>query len=1008
MELSAVLDHVGYSASPNYAVGDELVLGPQNRHVFRKAVQECGLHGAYLLRDPRDERNIPVVYVCKAADESEARKIHKRVWNQGIVPFLIVVSPRTIRLYSGFRYVESRNTAQPGLIEELTDLHHIESALSALSPGSIDSGQVWKQWGQHVRPEQRVDRKLLDNLLKLDLWMRESGIAPEFSHSVIGRCVYLKYLRARGILSDRRLEEWGLDWEGSFSRFANAKNFTRLNTKLNEWLNGSVFPISDSWVEELGDAKLQIVSGIFSGDTDNQLHLNFEPYDFSFIPVETLSVIYEQFLHTPGKERGSESKGVAASAYYTPAPLVSYVVEQMERELPLRRGMRVIDPSCGSGAFLVDCYRRLIEQELSASDRRLRPTELRDLLTEHIFGIDADQDACRVAEFSLLLTLLDYIQPPDLRATPNFRLPNLSNRNIVHGDTFDDKLFSDGTAPSLGSYDWVIGNPPWKELNPKELTTFDVAVHQWMLKHQRESPTGGNQVAEAFAWRALELLSANGLAGLVVPASSLFKYEARRFRERFFSTASLIAVANFSNLAEVLFAGRSRVPAATMLFSKANGKPGSVEVFSPLLANQVSQAPSRSRERRDIWSVTINTSEIRDVPYKDISEGSSMAWKLAAWGSHLDTRLLESVRRMNRKLGDLEDEGVLKIAEGLQVRKADAPEELEHHPELEGLYILELAPLAKLKRAFIFPSGSLRKLSAEETYVRRGRFKVPYAICEPPHLIVGAARTFAVYSNEKLIVPPRQIGIFSEKSHLLKALALLINSDFAMYQQALTSPEYLTKRPRATLRALREMPIPFSGNTDLSAWSSLHDKLVAALGESRASLLRQADDLVNSAFGLDWTRASVVDDFVNVRMGLLDGRMGEAAVRRPTTPELESYAKALRSTLDDFVAEDGTRHSVQVFEGEGFALAQVRYPSAAQTKRVVTPFAKAQSDQVSQIRGLIAEQPSQWLYFNRNLRLYDGDDTYILKPLQRFHWMRSQAALDAGDIIAERMEPAEA
>jgi hypothetical protein len=40
---------------------------------------------------------------------------------------------------------------------------------------------------------------------------------------------------------------------------------------------------------------------------------------------------------------------------------------------------------------------------------------------------------------------------------------------------------------------------------------------------------------------------------------------------------------------------------------------------------------------------------------------------------------------------------------------------LEHHAELEGINILELKPLAKLRRAFSFPNGSIRKLSAEET-----------------------------------------------------------------------------------------------------------------------------------------------------------------------------------------------------------------------------------------------------------------------------------------------------
>ena len=46
----------------------------------------------------------PIVYVCQADDETQAGEIHRLVWNQDIAPFLIVVTPQTIRLYSGFLY----------------------------------------------------------------------------------------------------------------------------------------------------------------------------------------------------------------------------------------------------------------------------------------------------------------------------------------------------------------------------------------------------------------------------------------------------------------------------------------------------------------------------------------------------------------------------------------------------------------------------------------------------------------------------------------------------------------------------------------------------------------------------------------------------------------------------------------------------------------------------------------------------------------------------------------
>jgi len=101
---------------------------------------------------------------------------------------------------------------------------------------------------------------------------------------------------------------------------------------------------------------------------------------------------------------------------------VNFMLEELDAIRPLKQGMRVLDPACGSGAFLVQCYRRVIEQdEEFQPGEPMRPARLRTLLERHIFGVDRDADACRVAELSLSLTLLDYVDPPDLESCPPSR-----------------------------------------------------------------------------------------------------------------------------------------------------------------------------------------------------------------------------------------------------------------------------------------------------------------------------------------------------------------------------------------------------------------------------------------------------------------------------------------------------------------------------------------------------------------------------------------------------------
>ena len=77
--------------------------------------------------------------------------------------------------------------------------------------------------------------------------------------------------------------------------------------------------------------------------------------------------------------------------------------------------------------------------------------------------------------------------------------------------------------------------------------------------------------------------------------------------------------------------------------------------------------------------------------------------------------------------------------------------------------------------------------------------------------------------------------------------------------------------------------------------------------------------------------------------------------------------------------------------------------TARQQTASVLDASATQASILTQTRTRLMEQRAQWLYFNRNLRVYDGPRTYILKPLQRLHWTRTQAITDAREIIADSL-----
>jgi len=364
MDANRLIDALGYSSSPNFLTpgGDHpFHVAADFGHIFQRAQEPCKLQGVYTLRHPEDtgrDTVVPVVYVCEASDEREARQIHRIVWNQNAVPFLLVTAPDTIRLYSGFRYDRLQagvDTAATGLLKAVADMQAALKALEAFHAERVDDGTLWEKWGNRVTPRTKVDWRLLASLNELDGWLQDNGLDdPEVSHSLIGKYVYLNYLREREILSDLWLEEWGLEASRIFGRGAQASAFWRVVERLDERLNGSVFPLPTSGPRRPKKEHIRKVAATFAGDdpAGGQLALDFGLYDFSFIPIETLSVIYEQFLHSP-RARDGGSAGKEKGAHYTPVPLVNFMLEELDSIRPFRDGMRVLDPACGSGAFLV-------------------------------------------------------------------------------------------------------------------------------------------------------------------------------------------------------------------------------------------------------------------------------------------------------------------------------------------------------------------------------------------------------------------------------------------------------------------------------------------------------------------------------------------------------------------------------------------------------------------------------------------------------------------------------
>ncbi len=306
MNINEFTKLLGYNDSPSYLPKSNFNRYPGHSHIFRRAEKECSLHGVYILGGNGNDTIIPVVYICEAENEEDAANLHKRVWNQNVVPFLLISTPKTFRLYPGFKYNSEleENDTQP-ILKISKTANQVLGQLSEFKASAIDIGYIWKKWGKEVSSEARVDRRLLSTLKKLGKQLIKNDLPRHSAHPLIGKYVYLNYLRDRNILSDRKFEQWEIEPESVFGRNATLKGFFSIVDRLDEWLNGALFPIPPSGKNAPRLKHIQMVASTFAGDDleSGQMHLDFKAYDFEYIPTETLSVVYQQFLHDEGRER---------------------------------------------------------------------------------------------------------------------------------------------------------------------------------------------------------------------------------------------------------------------------------------------------------------------------------------------------------------------------------------------------------------------------------------------------------------------------------------------------------------------------------------------------------------------------------------------------------------------------------------------------------------------------------------------------------------------------------
>lgn len=961
------------------------------RLFYSQAKDKIGADAVYFLRDTNGVARIPLIYfsMMDTYNADTAAKLHCLSWNMGEAPLLFVVTQTELKIFNNYkspRNLDGSLDPSAGLIDTISLVTDLETQRRELKPYNrslLESGEYWRRCKDRFDISTRIDTTLMNNLrvmrrklismikARLSDEQKETTNVGSIVHGLLSRSILIKYLEERKDSNGQSV--FPVDFYAQFSadkaqcsQYTNvlsSKEATyRLFAVLEEKFNGDMLPLIENEYELVTETDLKELKSFLVGDSDlesQQLAL-FPLYNFNVIPIQIISSIYELFFHL--SDTDDDDKGT----YYTPLHLVDTLLNEVYPWEGTYEPISIIDPSCGSGIFLVESFRRIVCRWMQTNKTyKINSNQLTQLLKDSIYGVDINEEAIRVASFSLSLALCDFLDPRSIWDELSF--PKLANENLSISD-----FFSDDQKFNQKNYDIVIGNPPWQSSLTIAATNYLNAINKVV---------GDKQIAQAFSLKCADLCKKDtGVVCLLMPSKGFLfnrSKKSSRYRKDFFTDNTISVIINFSIYRKFLFDHASG-PAAGVVYSPKKSTDNQPIFYC---------TPKPQYTVQDTRKFSIEPNDICQIPM-DIMHDDRI-WKVAMWGGPRDLELIDRLQSTFHPLSFFIEKNEMCSAEGYKRgNRTKVCTDFLRMPEVN----------AKTFVPYYVAEDELEKIDYTDfeciVSKKRDIFKAPHLVIKQSHKksrFLSSVLDYDAAFNHSLL------GVHGDIKKL-KYLCLIVNSKLFSYYHIMTNRKWLVERDELEAGDIWSTPIPSSNEQLLEESVELFNGLVS--GDYNE---KKIEEFVCKIYRLQAYEIELVNDALDYIYNYFDKKGKSVVFEQPKNETYNLYYKTLTDVLQNTIGRQIIREGHQ-FIGEAPLAVLVLSLDGSHDKNLQIHEETAKAQQLlEKLDSMLTEEQNN-IFIRRNVRIYNVDAIYIVKPMQKKYWNYSSACRDADDIFSDIMK----